>query len=109
MNEKRIRLESVGTSVKKVLTAAGLIAIFLFSLRGLDVDFGKFIERLANVGPVLRRMAALNFAVLPDIMAGQGACLTKGAFLYTSLSGGSHRYSSAGSVTVNVEPFPRCV
>lgn len=44
------------------------------------------------------------WAVVPFCAA--GVCAAEGAFLYTSLSGGSHRYSSAGSVTVNVEPFP---
>ena len=66
------RIEPAGAGIKKGLAVIVLAAGFIGSFMGLGIDMGKFVERLSNVGPVLRRMAAINLTILPDIAAGIG-------------------------------------
>ena len=66
------RIEPAGAGIKKGLAVIVLTAGFIGSFMGLGIDMGKFVERLSNVGPVLRRMAAINLTILPDIAAGIG-------------------------------------
>lgn len=98
------RIEPAGAGLKKVLAIAVLAAGFIGSFMGLGIDAGKFVERLSNVGPVLRRMAAINPAILPDIAAGIG--ISMALAVVSLLAGAMISVILAFLAASNITPLP---
>ena len=81
-----------------------LAAGFIGSFMGLGIDMGKFVERLSNVGPVLRRMAAINLTILPDIAAGIG--ISMALAVVSLLAGAVISVILAFLAASNITPLP---
>lgn len=60
-NERAIHL-------KLLLFVLGCLALFTFSIFYLKIDIPKFVERLGNTPDVLRRMAGIDWAIVPDLL-----------------------------------------
>ncbi len=98
------RIEPAGTGIKKGLAVIVLAAGFIGSFMGLGIDMGKFMERLSNVGPVLRRMAAINLTILPDIAAGIG--ISMALAVVSLLAGAVISVNLAFLAASNITPLP---
>ena len=98
------RIEPAGTRIKKGLAVIVLAAGFIGSFMGLGIDMGKFVERLSNVGPVLRRMAAINLTILPDIAAGIG--ISMALAVVSLLAGAVISVILAFLAASNITPLP---
>ena len=70
MKKKKIATAPRGAGLKKAVWALALAALFWYSVKGMGLDMGKFWDRLSNIGPVAARMMAVDFSLLPDILAG---------------------------------------
>ena len=98
------RIEPAGTGIKKGLVVIVLAAGFIGSFMGLGIDMGKFMERLSNVGPVLRRMATINLTILPDIAAGIG--ISMALAVVSLLAGAVISVNLAFLAASNITPLP---
>ncbi len=65
---EKLRIHPKGYGLRYVLGIILFIGLFVFSVYFLQLDFGKFVERLANVGEVVGRMMHLDMEMMPDIL-----------------------------------------
>ena len=97
---ERTTMEAIKKGLAVIVLAAGFIGSFM----GLGIDMGKFVERLSNVGPVLRRMAAINLTILPDIAAGIG--ISMALAVVSLLAGAVISVILAFLAASNITPLP---
>jgi len=66
--QRSVQLPPIVDKLCQIAVAAGLVWLFIFSARSLELNFTLFITRfMDNVGTVLPRLIAFNPAALPEI------------------------------------------
>jgi len=69
-NDRTIRVMPVGVRISRIGIIAATLVIFIVSLHFANLDFARFISRLANVPRILRLLMAVNPAmVIPGLQA----------------------------------------
>lgn len=66
--EKKYRVHPRGYALKYIVITIAVIGLFVFSVNYLELDFGKFVDRLSNVHEVVGRMMTLDLSMLPEIL-----------------------------------------
>lgn len=68
MEMKYIRVTTKGSVIKSTLFVLAVGAILITAVNMINLDLGKFFERLENVPGVLMNMMALDLSILPTAM-----------------------------------------
>ena len=62
----KVKLTPTDSKIKKIMVVSTILFVFVFSAYMIDLDLVRFVERLGNVGPVLRMFANFNPGILPE-------------------------------------------
>lgn len=65
---ERIRVTSKGTTAKAIGLVVVLSAVFIAAVNLVQLDIGKFFQRLENAPAVISRMMALELSVVPSAL-----------------------------------------
>ncbi|MDR2888259.1 MAG: ABC transporter permease subunit, partial [Lachnospiraceae bacterium] len=66
---RSLQISTTKDKVLGVVVTLGLIALFLFSTRSLELDFPKFIGRIVNAPEILGKFMTLNWSIIGEVFA----------------------------------------